>query len=260
MERQKKKTIVAFLIIFVVVVVVNYLKLTNYLTLSYLHSNMNLLHELIKKQYIFSVCCYLFSFMLTTALSIPGSSIFTTAGGLLFGWAGLLYALLAATLGATILFLASRYFFGTWIQQKYAKQLVGFNNEINEYGHYYLLIIRLIAVVPFCLVNMLSGLTLLSLSTFISMTVCGLIPVSTVYVFAGKQLSKLATPDDFFSPSVMLAFSVFIVFKVALAPAIFKIAKRLIKLVIKKKNTQSSNRETIPHFVISKKQVYQKQI
>ena len=221
---------------------------------------MHLLQTIISEHYVFSVCCYTVSFIVATAFSIPGSSIFTTAAGLLFGWPGLLYALLSATIGATLLFLSSRYFIGSWVQQKYAQQLLGFNNEIQEHGHHYLLIIRLIAVLPFCLVNMLSGLTLLSIPSFISMTIFGLIPVSTVYIFAGKQLSKLANPDDFFSPPVMVAFSIFVFFKVALAPAVFKIAKRMVKLIAKKKGMSVKKSGFVHNLVLVKNRAHQKQV
>src|SRR5579872_2619245 len=44
------------------------------------------------------------------ALSVPGAALFTIAGGFLFGtWLGGTYAVIGATLGATVVFLAARF-------------------------------------------------------------------------------------------------------------------------------------------------------
>ena len=231
MNRQHIKFFVCVLLIIVTIGFIKVFRLTDYLSINYFHRNLTLLKTIIDEHYVDSVSMFMAAFIGSTALSIPGSSVFTTVAGLLFGWAGLLYALTAATLGALILFLASRYFIGSWVQQKYTRQLQGFNSEFNLHAHHYLLVIRFIAVLPFCLVNMLSGLTVITLKDFIPITFFGLIPVSVVYIFAGIQLSHLATPDDFFTPPVMIAFGVFVLFKVALVPVVFKIAKRLMKLL-----------------------------
>jgi len=235
MRNQLKKPIIAFIVISVIFFSFYYFNVSQYLTLGYLHSNMHFLKHYCAHNYMAVVGVYLLSFVVATSFSIPGSSIFTVAAGLLFGWVGLVYALLGATLGAAVLFLAVRYFIGSWVQKRYAQKLAGFNQEIDTHGQYYLLIVRLIAVLPFCLVNMLSGLTQLTLRSFMAVTFIGLIPVSVVYIFAGIQLAYLATPEDFFSPSVMVAFSCFVLFKVALVPALFKMAKRFVFLVRNKK-------------------------
>jgi uncharacterized membrane protein YdjX (TVP38/TMEM64 family) len=244
MAYQSKKPFVAFGIIILTFFCIKYFNISEYLTLDYLHSHMHSLQAHCTQHYFFSVSVYLVSFIIATAFSIPGSSIFTIAAGLLFGWAGLLYALAGATTGALLLFLAVRYFIGSWVQHRYQKKLAGFNQEIDTHGRYYLLIVRLIAVLPFCLVNMLSGLTKLSLRSFVGVTVLGLIPVSVVYIFAGIQLASLASPNDFFSPSVMLAFTIFVLFKVAMIPAVFNMAKRFVSLIRNKKRE---------HFGTSKK-------
>lgn len=244
MAYQTKKPFMALGIILLTICCCKYFNVTNYLTLGYLHTNMHVLQEYCAHHYLFSVSVYLLSFIGATAFSIPGSSIFTIAAGLLFGWAGLLYALFGATVGSALLFLAVRYFIGSWVQQRYQQKLAGFNQEIDTHGRYYLLIVRLIAVLPFCLVNMLSGLTKLSLPSFLGVTLIGLIPVSALYIFAGIQVAHVATPDDFFSPSVMLAFSIFVLFKVAMMPAVFNMAKRFVSLIRNKKRQ---------HFGTSKK-------
>lgn len=226
--RFEKRHIVAVALLCVIIFLAKQFQLSQYLTLNYLHENLSSFRMMVQQHYGYAVFCYLLTYMVATACSIPGSSLFTTAGGMLFGlYAGVMYALIGATVGAVLLFLASRYFIGSWVQKRYTEQLASFNQEIAVHGHHYLLVMRLIALFPFCVINMLSGLTLLPLSTFIWVTIVGLIPVSIVYAYAGTQLATLQSVDDFYSPSVMLAFGFFVLFKVALVPAVFKIGKRI---------------------------------
>ncbi|MGE0207105.1 MAG: TVP38/TMEM64 family protein [Candidatus Babeliales bacterium] len=227
---QRIKSIVATLLLVAVGAAFYYLKLGDYINISYVHSNMALLQTYIARNYMQSVICYMGAFIGATACAIPGSSIFTIAGGLLFGWPGLIYAVCAASIGSLLLFFACRYFIGSWVQHKYARHLAKFNKEISLHGHYYLLLVRLIAVLPFGLVTMLSGLTLISISMFLGATFLGLIPVSTAYVFVGRRLQHLASPEDLSQPFIF-----FIIFKIALAPAVFKIVKRAVRLIRPKK-------------------------
>jgi uncharacterized membrane protein YdjX (TVP38/TMEM64 family) len=53
------------------------------------------------------------------ALSVPGASLLTMTGGLLFGWLlGGLAAVLAATLGAVAIFLVARSAFGDVLSRR----------------------------------------------------------------------------------------------------------------------------------------------
>ena len=215
---------ITLLMLALVLVLLWYFQLSGYVPLTYLHNNMHTLQVLVRENYWVAVICYFALYIVATMCAIPGCSVFTTAGGLLFGiWPGILYALMCATIGATLLFLICRYLIGSWVQQRYTEQLAGFNNEISLHGHHYLLVVRLIAILPFGLVTMLSGLTLLSIRTFIWVTFVGLIPVSFVYTYVGSQLVHLESINDF---SSVTAFSVFVLFKVALVPALVKIGKR----------------------------------
>ena len=224
MRKITPKRLIALIVCVTFFFVVKYFQLGEYVTLTYLHSNMHTLQLLVYEYYWLSVICYFVLYIAATTCAIPGCSVFTMAGGLLFGiWLGTLYALMCATVGATLLFLICRYIIGSRVQQRYTEQLRGFNQEIALHGHHYLLLVRLIAIVPFGLVTMLSGLTLLSIRTFIWVTFIGLIPVSFVYTYVGNQLAQLESLDDF---SSVTTFSLFVLFKVALVPALIKIGKR----------------------------------
>ena len=93
-----------------------------------------------------------------------------------------------------------------------------FNKAMKLYGKNYLLVIRFVAVIPFFLVNILVGLTNLSLWTFIWTTAIGILPGSLVYTFAGQQLNEIESLRDIFSFNILLAF--FFLALLALLPII----------------------------------------
>jgi len=213
-----KKFIVA-LIILGIIIVLQFLPITEWMSLTQLKAHRDYLQQVVSEHYLLSVICYISLYITAVAFSIPVGVLLTLAGGFLFGViAGLFYANIGATLGATISFLLVRYLIGKTIQQKYAAQLAKFNKVMKLYGKNYLLVIRFIAVIPFFLVNILVGLTNLSLWTFIWTTAIGILPGSLVYTFAGQQLNEIESLRDIFSFNILLAF--FFLALLALLPII----------------------------------------
>lgn len=163
---------------------------------------------------------------LSTAFFLPGALVLTVLGGFLFGFLpGALYANLSAAAGACLAFLASRYVAGDMMQKRYAQQLRGFNREIERHGPNYLLVLRIVPVLPFFVVNYLAGLTKISLPRFLFTTFLGMLPGSLVYSFAGRQLETIARPEDILSTGVMVALSLLAV--LALLPVIVNALRKL---------------------------------
>lgn len=211
-------TRIAILLLFVTLIV--YIKmsgLTDYLSLTWLQEHLTELHAYIKENYLLSVCLFILSYVTVSALSIPGSTLFITASGLLFGAVGFFYALLGATVGAMALFFTSRYVVGAWVQKKYAHKLAKFNHAFEERGVYYLLLVRLLALLPFGMINALSGITLVKPTTFLWTTMCGMLPYVVLYTFAGMQLSNVTPDQGWFSPPV-LAFAGTVALRMVLLP------------------------------------------
>jgi uncharacterized membrane protein YdjX (TVP38/TMEM64 family) len=154
---------------------------------------------------------YFLIYLFSVALSIPGAAILTIAGGFLFGvLPTVLVVNLAATVGAAGAFLASRYLVGKYFQEKYSEKLEKFNKEILSHGHNYLLILRLIPIFPFFLINIFSGLTNISLKTFIWTTAVGIVPGTFLYAFAGKQIDYVTSPSEIFSSKVWIIFLILV--------------------------------------------------
>jgi uncharacterized membrane protein YdjX (TVP38/TMEM64 family) len=171
--------------------------------------------------YFLAIITYVAIYMALSALSFPGAGIITMAGGFLFGTGlGTLLADIGATSGGCIAFLISRYLIGKPLQERYKEKFAKFNKEFEESGAAYLFTMRLIAVLPFFIANILASMTRVSIKTFAWTTALGIIPGSFVYAYTGAQLNYISSPKDAFSTHVILAFIALILLSVT--PIIFR--------------------------------------
>ncbi len=178
------------------------------LSLEDLFNNRDRLIGLIRDNYLPAVLIFIGLYIVVVAFSIPGATAMTLMGGFFFGpWLGTLYVNLGATSGAFLLFLASRYFLGSGLQDKYGDKLEKFNREVEENGTLYLLSLRLVPVFPFFLINLLSGLTTVRPWTFFWTTALGIIPGSFVYTWlghAGATIDEAGLPVELFIALVLM--------------------------------------------------------
>lgn len=181
--------------------------LGRFVTLASLQENKGALRAYTASHYAVTVIGYILLYALQTALLLPGATIFTLAGGFLFGagW-GTLYVNIAATSGATLAFLAARYLLRGTIERKFGKQLEPIQRGFAQDDFSFLLTLRLIPLFPFFLVNMAAGLTRIRLTTYLLATSIGILPGSFVYSYAGQQLDRIHSLKDVASPGVVGAF------------------------------------------------------
>jgi uncharacterized membrane protein YdjX (TVP38/TMEM64 family) len=182
--------------------------LKTYLSLEALKANRDNLLTFTEDHYVPAVALFILIYILQTSFSLPGATIMTLAGGFLFGslW-GPLYVNIGATTGATLAFLAARYLFRQWVERKFGDRLGPIQDGFAKNAFSYLLTLRLIPFFPFFLVNLLSGLTRVKVSTYVAATAIGIIPGSVVYAFAGRQLGTINALSELVSPRILLAFS-----------------------------------------------------
>jgi uncharacterized membrane protein YdjX (TVP38/TMEM64 family) len=146
-------------------------------------------------------------YALGSALALPGLAALTLVGGFLFGpWLATLYVNLGATTGATLAFLGSRYLFRDLAETRFGAKLQLIQHGFQRNAASYLLTLRLIPLVPFFLLNVVSGLTHIPLRTYVLITSVGILPGSFVYAFAGRQLGSIRSLSDVASPGVVAAF------------------------------------------------------
>ena len=133
------------------------------------------------------------------AFSLPIASSLTLAAGALIGWPSIGLIVVAATAGASLLFIASRSLLRDFLRARagpfFANLEAGFAK--NAFG--YLLFLRLIPAAPFWAVNILPAFSSIRLTQFIGATAIGIIPGTSVYVAFGRSfdhlLSRGETPD-----------------------------------------------------------------
>ncbi len=165
-------------------------------------------------------------YIAVTALSIPGAAILTLAAGAIFGLlSGVVWVSISSTIGATIAFLLSRYFFQSTVKQKFGAKLDTIEANLEKDGAFYLFSLRLVPVVPFFMINLLMGLTPIKVWVYAAVSWVGMLAGTIVYVNAGTQLSKLDSLSGILSPAIIGSF--------ALLAAFPYLARYLIKLVRK---------------------------
>ena len=179
-----------------------------YLTLETVKANRDRLLAFTDEHRAAAVASFIVTYSLVTGLSLPGATILTLMGGFLFGsLLGTVFVNLGATSGATLAFLTARYLLRGWVEQTFGQKLGPIQEGFAKNAFSYLVTLRLIPLFPFFLVNLLSGLTRINLSTYVSATALGIVPGSFVYAYAGRQLGTINSLKEIASPNVILAFT-----------------------------------------------------
>ncbi len=198
-----------------------YFDLGHYLTLDALKENRDRLLAFTDANFAAAVGIFIVTYCVVTGLSLPGAAILTLAGGFLFGSVlGTVLVNIGATTGATLAFLAARYLLRDWVEQKFGDRLGPIQEGFSKNAFNYLMTLRLIPLFPFFLVNMVSGLTRVSVATYVAATAIGIIPGSFVYAYAGRQLGTINSLKEIASPNVLLAFT--LLGLLALAPILYR--------------------------------------
>ncbi len=150
---------------------------------------------------------FFLAYILVTALSLPGATIMTLAGGALFGllW-GFLLISFASTIGATLAFLAARYVVGDAVQRRFGDRLRTINAGVERDGGFYLFSLRLVPLFPFFLINLVMGLTRMKVWTYYWVSQVGMLPGTLVYINAGTQLAEIDSVGGILSPTLILSF------------------------------------------------------
>lgn len=178
--------------------------LHRYLTLDTLKQQQSVLSEYYAAHPWPVLFAYLAVYVITAALSLPGATLLTLAGGALFGFlAGSIVISFASSIGATLAFLISRFLLHDYVQQKFAVPLRGINAGFAKDGAFYLLSLRLIPAVPFFVVNLLMGLTPMRTWRFYVVSQIGMLPATLIYTNAGTHLGQLTSLRDIASPAVL---------------------------------------------------------
>lgn len=180
------------------------------LELAHLQSKLASLQEAYNLNPLGFALAYTLGYALLTGLSIPGAALITVLAGAVMGLAwGTVVSSFGSTLGAVLSFLLSRYLLRDFVRTRFEARMTWLFSRLETEGLWALFSLRLIPVLPFFLINLLMGLTGLSVWKFAWVSQLGMLPGTFVYVAAGKSFSTLKGLDDIFSPG-LLALMVFV--------------------------------------------------
>ena len=141
---------------------------------------------------VIAILVYFLTYVVVIAFSLPGGLLMTTLGGFLFGtWFGGAVVVVAATLGAILLFLAARTAVGNMLRTKAGSTIDRMEAGFRQNAMSYLLVLRLVPLFPFFLVNLVPAFLGVRLSTNVIATFFGIIPGTFVYASVGNGFGAI---------------------------------------------------------------------
>ena len=201
--------------------------LGQYIGCDALHDHRQDLLAYVAAQRLTAIALFILLYVVVTAFSLPVATLVTIAGGFLFGTLqGTVMVVLAATLGATLLFIVAKTLLGDALREKAGPRLDKMAKGFEENAFSYLMVLRLVPLFPFWLVNVAPAFMGVRLPTFFLATLLGIVPGTFVYVSVGAGLGSIfdagaeCSLTGIFTPQVLIALIGLAV--LALIPLIYK--------------------------------------
>jgi uncharacterized membrane protein YdjX (TVP38/TMEM64 family) len=163
-----------------------------YLSLEVLAENRERMQAFVSANYLVAVLIFIGIYAAAVAMSLPGGLIMTVAGGFIFGpiFGGVI-VVIAATIGATAIFLIARSALGDALAKRAGPRLDALRSGFQENALNYLLFLRLVPAFPFWLVNLAPAFLGVKLRTYVIGTFFGIMPGTFAFAFAGGGLDSI---------------------------------------------------------------------
>lgn len=180
-----------------------------YLSLSYLSSKLSTFREWAGEYWLAASLAYMLVYILSVGLALPpGGAALTLFGGAVFGfWWALVLVSFASTIGASLAFVLARFLFRDYVLRRFGPYLEKINCGIKRDGAFYLFTLRLIPLFPFMAINVVMGLTPISLWTFYWVSQLGMFLGTCVYVNVGTQLATIDSLEGIVSWPIVASFT-----------------------------------------------------
>lgn len=179
--------------------------LDDYLTFDALQQNRQWLIGQVEAHRAVAVIAFIAVYAAVVTFSLPVATVVSISGGFLFGlWFGTLWNVAAATLGATLLFLAARTVFADILHSKAGPWFHKVEAGFQENAFNYLLFLRLVPLFPFFAVNLVPAFLGVRLRTFVLATLIGIVPGAFVYTSVGAGLGSVFDSGGKFSVASVL--------------------------------------------------------
>lgn len=192
----------------------------------------NNINSFVNSYGVYAPLIFILIYTVGSAILFPGV-ILTFIGAILFGTSlGTLYNLVGATIGAILCFLIAKNLGHKFIDKIIRKRYHEFDRlvskSIEKSPFKAIFVLRLIPLVPYNALNLVSGLTKISLKDYSLATFFGMIPGAFIYTYLfatlGEKVFTGVTLNDILTKEVILALSLFII--LMLIPLLLKKLKK----------------------------------
>lgn len=195
--------------------------------LAFLQENRQAILDYAGRHQILAPLIFVLIYAAAVAVSVPGAVFLTLTCGFVFGtWLGGSLAVVGASIGAAIIFLAAKTALGDSLRDKAGPRMKRFEEGFHANAFNYLLVLRMIPIFPFWLINLAAAFLGVRFRTYVVATFLGIIPVTFVYASLGNGLGAaidLGTEIGlslFLEPQILLPLVGLVV--LALLPVIYK--------------------------------------
>jgi len=180
----------------IVATVFAYIQFGDYLSFEALSNNRETLIQWRDNNYLFAVVVFMLIYIAAVSFSLPGGLFLSLGGGFLFGVVtATIMVVIAATIGATTIFLAAKTGLGDSLHAKLHNKsngiLAKMEKGLHENEISYLFIMRLVPAVPFFVANLAPAFLGVSLRNYVFTTFFGIMPGTAVFVWVGSGLGEV---------------------------------------------------------------------
>ncbi len=191
---------------------------------------------------------YVAIYITAVAVSFPGASLLTLAGGFMFGLvAGTALTVVGATVGASVIFLVAQTSLGAPLRARAGRFVDRLARGFEENAFLYLLSLRLQPIFPFWLVNVAPALFNVRVGTYVAATAIGIIPGTAAYVLLGDGLGDVIEAQEAANPGCAAAGSCHVDLGALVSPVLIAalVALSLVALLPVLVKRWRKNRETV---------------
>jgi uncharacterized membrane protein YdjX (TVP38/TMEM64 family) len=175
-------------------------------TLGDIQAHKQAINFFIESHYLISVGLFFMLCVIFINSPLPFAAVMKVLAGYFYGfYVGAAYSIGATLLACLVGFWLSRYAFRRRFEQFFYARLEAVEHEIERNGFYYFLSLRIVMVVPYFLINIIAGLSRLSLRNYLLSTVIGVVPASLIYANGGEQLERISTTAELLSWDIVVA-------------------------------------------------------
>ncbi len=193
--------------------VVGAVSFREYLSFDTLQQNREALLAFRDANIVLLAAIFAAAYVIVVAFSLPGAAVFSVTGGFLFGLGlGTGLNVMAATIGASAIFLAARWGFGAALAERMDASegtIKKLKDGLNDNEISVLFLLRLVPVVPFFVANLLPALVGVRFWNFLWTTALGIIPGAIVFTWIGVGVGEVFDRGE--SPDLSLLWEPFII-------------------------------------------------